>query len=117
MALLASGRDVHERRRVPTTDPPATLAALADQLSEWREQGYEFGALGIASFGPVGLDVDRDDYGHITTTPKRGWSTTDVRGTFSERFDVPIGFDLDVIGAALAERRGALRRAVPSPCT
>ena len=62
-------------------------------------------ALGIASFGPVGLDVDRLDYGHITTTPKQGWSTTDVRGAYSERFDVPIGFDLDVIGAALAERR------------
>ena len=35
----------------------------------------------------------------------RGWRNTDVRGHFAERFDVPIGFDNDVNGAALAETR------------
>jgi fructokinase len=91
--------------RFPTTDPASTLSLLSDQLDAWRRNGNDFVAIGIGSFGPVGLDRRRDDFGHITTTPKPGWRDVDVRGHFAERFDVPIGFDNDVSGAALAEAR------------
>jgi fructokinase len=105
VALLTRGTDVVERARVPTSDPEATLGALSDQLTTWRRNGHEFAALGIGSFGPVGLDEGRPDFGWITTTPKPGWGNTDVRGHFTARFDVPTGFDNDVNGAALAEVR------------
>lgn len=105
MAVVARGVIVLERTRVPTTDPASTLGALADQLTSWRAQSYEFAAVGIGSFGPVGLDPRRPNFGHVTTTPKPGWADADVRGHFAERFDVPVGFDTDVSGVAVAEGR------------
>jgi len=38
-------------------------------------------------------------------TTKPGWSGFDLIGAVRSRFDVPIGFDTDVAGAALAEER------------
>jgi fructokinase len=105
VAVLACGPSIVDRVRVPTTDPAETLGALSAQLERWTDAGQRFAAIGIASFGPVGLDHRRPDYGHITTTPKPGWAHTDVRGHFAARFDLPIGFDTDVNGAALAEGR------------
>lgn len=108
--VLARGSVLLERVRVRTVDPASTLRALSDQLSEWRTGGDAFAAIGVASFGPLGLDTARHDFGFITTTPKFGWANVDVRGHFAERFDVPVGFDTDVGGAALAEGRwGAAR--------
>lgn len=104
VAVVARGSTIVERTVVATTtDPSATLTALSDALTAWRGAGHDFAAIGIASFGPVGLDPARADFGHITTTPKPGWAHTDVVGHFAARFDVPIGFDTDVNGAALAE--------------
>ncbi|WP_317617047.1 ROK family protein [Sphingobium sp. SCG-1] len=37
------------------------------------------------------------------STPKPGWSGIDVYQHFASRFDVPVGIDTDVAGAALAE--------------
>ena len=62
-------------------------------------------AIGIASFGPVSLDRTSSDYGFITRTTKSGWSNTSFAPVFAEAFGVPIGFDTDVNGAALAEHR------------
>ena len=94
-----------ERFRVPTTDPPTTLGLLSDRLQSWGAQSYELAAIGIGSFGPVGVDPRRADFGCVTRTPKPGWSNVDVLGHFAERFDVPIAFDNDVNGVALAEHR------------
>jgi fructokinase len=50
-------------------------------------------------------------YGSITTTTKPGWRGTPVVARLAEAFRVPMGFDTDVNGAALAEGRwGAARR-------
>jgi len=103
--VLAQGSVLLERVRVRTVDPVSTLRALSDQLTEWRNGGDAFAAIGVASFGPLGLDTHRHDFGFVTTTPKFGWANVDVRGHFADRFDVPVGFDTDVAGAALAEGR------------
>lgn len=105
VAILARGPDeVLARETVPTTIPSETLGTLADLLRRWRSaQGFE--ALGIASFGPVDLDPQSATFGHITSTPKPGWSATDVLGALRQAADVPTAFDTDVNGAALAEMR------------
>ena len=103
--MLARGNTVVDRARVPTDEPKVTLDALSTQLATWGQEGHQFAAIGIGSFGPVGLDRRRSDFGYVTTTPKVGWANVDVRGHFADRFDVPIGFDNDVNGAALAEVR------------
>ena len=104
VALIARGSTIVEQARFPTADPAATLDAIGDALARWHA-AEPFEAIGIGSFGPLGLDPARADFGTTTTTPKAGWAGTDVRSYFARRFDVPIGFDTDVAGAALAEGR------------
>ena len=91
---------------IPTTSPEETLRAVEAFLDLHRGS---FSAIGIASFGPVGLDPTRADWGHITATAKAGWSDTPVGPRLAEAFAVPVAFDTDVNGAALGEYRwGAL---------
>lgn len=98
--------DLSALTSVPTTSPAETLGAVVEHL---RAHG-PFRAVGVASFGPVDLQPGSPTYGHITSTPKPGWQRTDVVGALREAFGVPVGFDTDVNGAALAEGRwGAAR--------
>ncbi|SEL90867.1 fructokinase [Sphingomonas palmae] len=102
VAMLASGPDaILEEVRVPTTRPEETLAALEAVLDGWRG----FAAIGIGSFGPVSIDRQSRDYGQITSTPKPGWANTSVARRFADRYDVPVGFHTDVVGAVLGEAR------------
>lgn len=105
IVLVARGREVLAIARFPTEAPAATLAALGDQLDAWQAEHGRVEAIGIASFGPIGLDRTRPDYGRITSTPKPGWQQVDLVGHFADRFAVPIAFDTDVAGAAMAEYR------------
>ncbi|MGR6330069.1 ROK family protein [Sphingomonas sp. XXL09] len=102
VCLLARGPDaIEDRVQLPTERPVQTLAAVERVLDGWGR----FDALGIASFGPVSIDRDAADYGHITSTPKPHWAGTDVAGRLARRYDVPTGFHTDVVGAALAEAK------------
>ncbi|MFC7484012.1 ROK family protein [Luedemannella flava] len=60
-------------------------------------------ALGIGSFGPLDLDPASPTYGHITSTPKRGWGGTDVAGILGRGLGVPVALDTDVNAAAYGE--------------
>jgi fructokinase len=100
VALLARGPgEVLARETLATMSPDETLDSLAAILAGW-----DFEALGIASFGPIDLDERSPTYGQITSTPKPGWAGTDVLGRL-RRADAPAAFDTDVNGAALAEMR------------
>ena len=77
-------------------------------------RGQRLDALGIASFGPVELRPEHPAYGCITVTPKAGWSGADVVGPFRAALGIPIAFDTDVNGAALAEGRWGAARDVGS---
>lgn len=112
VAVLVRGGAIVARETYPTADPASTLGRLTARLREWGRVDRDIAALGIASFGPVGLDPAQDDFGYITNTPKPGWSGADVRGILGRGFDRPVGFDTDVNAAALAEGRwGAARGA------
>jgi fructokinase len=102
ICILATGPDdIRDEVRIPTTTPDETLGAIAATLEKWRG----FDAIGIASFGPVSLDHEASDFGHITATTKPGWSNTDVLGKIGTPFKVPVGFNSDVNGAAMGEGR------------
>ncbi len=101
VALLASGPDdVRERQRVPTTDPATTLAAIEAVLDGW-----DFDAIGIASFGPLELNLAAPAYGSITATTKPGWTGTDLLRRLEARYARPTAIQTDVNGAALSEGR------------
>jgi len=102
--------DVRAQERIATSDPATTLARIEAVLQGWREQYGPLAALGVASFGPLDLRPGSPTYGYITATTKAGWSHTNIAERLARRFAVPVGFDTDVNGAALAEGRwGAAR--------
>lgn len=107
VCLLGTGPDdVRVMERVATVaDPEQTLRQIEGLFDRWRLQFGAPRALGIASFGPVDLRPGSRSFGFITSTTKAGWRDTDVAQRLARRLGVPVGFDTDVNGAALAEGR------------
>ncbi|MGC9947564.1 MAG: ROK family protein [Bryobacteraceae bacterium] len=89
------------------TEFPATMPAetIARALDFFRAQPHALQAIGIGSFGPVDLDRASPKFGYITSTPKAGWSDTDLAGAVHRATGLPVGFDTDVNAAALGEHR------------
>ena len=103
ICLVGSGpHDIRAEVRLPTRGP---AESIADILAFFRDRTAALGPLarlGVASFGPVDLDPDSPRWGHITATPKAGWSDTDLAGVLARELGLPVQFDTDVNGAALA---------------
>lgn len=89
---------VGETETFPTTTPEETMDRT---VQFFKDKGVD--AIGFGSFGPVDLNLESATYGHIAKTPKPHWSGYDVVGHLKRHFNVPIGFDTDVNGAALGE--------------
>jgi fructokinase len=107
VCLIGTGPDdIREQITIPTGgDANATLGKIETILRDWNASRGPIAALGIASFGPVDLNRTSARYGSITSTAKPGWRDTDVARRLAKLFPVPVGFDTDVNGAALAEGR------------
>lgn len=97
--------DLRAETRFPTTTPEETLQRAIDFFKEQEKALGPISALGVACFGPLDPQPGSPTYGQIMLTPKAGWSRADLVGTLRAAFDLPIGFDTDVNGAALAEAR------------
>ena len=96
----ASG-NLLEKRRIAVTRPEETLAACAEFFRAGGARRVQ--ALGIASFGPIDVDVASPVYGTILSTPKPGWRGTDLRSFFADHLGLDPVIDTDVNGALLAE--------------
>jgi len=90
--------NIEDRVSFPTEKPEPTLERV---IEYFRDKGVE--AIGIGTFGPIDINPDSPTYGHVTTTPKPGWSGFDFLGTMKRAFDVPFGWDTDVNAAAFGE--------------
>jgi fructokinase len=91
--------------RFDTISPDVTIGAAIDWFRQTVDQCGPLSAIGIASFGPLELDRTGPGWGRITNTPKPGWSDCDFAGRVGRELGLPVGFDTDVNGAALAEAR------------
>ena len=89
----------------PTGQPEGTLSRAISYFKD-----HEVDAIGIGSFGPIDLKPESPTYGYVTSTPKPGWSHTDVLGKMKSHMDIPYGWDTDV-NAALEKRLGERERA------
>lgn len=91
--------------QIPTTTPDETLGQAITFFQTQSDAVGPLDAIGIASFGPLGLNKTAKTFGRILTTPKPGWSDVDLIGPFRSGLRVPIALDTDVNGAALGEWR------------
>lgn len=90
--------NVIDRASFPTETPEKTMANVFRYFDD-----KDIEALGVGSFGPIDPDKNSPTYGYITTTPKPGWGNYNIMGALQQRYDIPMGFDTDVNGAALGE--------------
>lgn len=88
-----------------STDPAVTMA----EVIAFLRKHSPLEAVGVATFGPVDFAK-----GTISTTPKEGWRHFPLRETLRSELGVPVGFDTDVNGAALAEARHGAGRGAQS---
>lgn len=106
VCILGTGPDdVRAVERLATRAYDETLRDIEGIIERWRGQYGKIRALGVASFGPLDLCMQSCTYGFITSTAKAGWRNSDVARRLEKRFGIPVGFDTDVNGAALAEGR------------
>jgi fructokinase len=98
-ALGDSEGKLVETARFATGSPEATLS----QAISFFEERVPVDAVGVVAFGPLDLRSGSPTYGHLISTPKPGWSGTDVVSPFARALRVPIAVDTDVNGAALGE--------------
>ena len=94
--------DLRAEVRFPTTTPEETIGRA---IEFFQQQTEPLKAIGIASFGPLDPNPASPTFGYITTTPKPGWSHTDLAGAIRRALGVPVAFDTDVNAAALGEHR------------
>ncbi|MCX6003587.1 MAG: ROK family protein [Chloroflexi bacterium] len=98
-ALGTSPQDLGVLKQIPTTTPAETIGQVIDFFREQKE----LSAVGIASFGPIDLNLNSPTYGYITTTPKPGWAFADLARAVGRALKVPVGFDTDANVAGLGE--------------
>jgi len=103
VCAVGTGPDnVRSITNFPTTTPDETIAKAIDFFRE-NIKTQPLSAIGIASFGPLNLDMNSPNYGYIIRTPKPGWSYTNLVGMVYSALDIPVALDTDVNGAALGE--------------
>ncbi|MCG2786187.1 MAG: ROK family protein [Anaerolineae bacterium] len=105
-AVGAGPDDIRAEVRFPTTSPAETIKkAVAFFEEQQKLLSRPLTALGIAAFGPLDPNRGSPTFGFITSTPKPGWQNADLAGEVRRALKLPVGFDTDVNGAALAEGR------------
>lgn len=92
--------DIRAEVRFSTTTPQETLAQA---IAFFRS--FQLTALGVACFGPLDPRPNSPTYGQILPTPKPGWGGAAIVAPLQAALELPIAFDTDVNGAALAEAR------------
>lgn len=90
--------NILERESFPTTTPTETMSLV---FNFFKDKKIE--KLGLTSFGPIDLNKKNKTYGYIMETPKTKWKHFNILGETKKHFNIPIAFDTDVNGAALAE--------------
>ncbi len=93
-------QDIIEETRFPTTSPGETMERVIDFF---RPHASDLAAIGFSSFGPLSLNQASSTYGHVTATPKPGWSGADILSPIRQAFQLPVAFELDVNAAAYGE--------------
>lgn len=103
-AIFSNEGELIERVSYPTETPKDVMPKIIDFFKGFPE----LKAIGVGSFGPIGVNKDLDTFGYITTTPKLAWQHFNLYGTLKDALNLPIAWTTDVNAAAYGElRQGA----------
>ncbi|SMP63419.1 ROK family protein [Anoxynatronum buryatiense] len=91
--------NIIDRTSFPTTYPEETMAKIIGFFDAYDE----IEAMGIGSFGPIGINQHASNYGYITSTPKVKWRNYNFLGEMKKHYQFPIGWTTDVNAACLGE--------------
>lgn len=104
-AVADENVEITEKVSFPTTTPEETF----EKIFSFFDQ-YELDSMGIGSFGPIGINQAKENYGHILATPKKGWTNFDFLGTLQKKYAIPFVWTTDVNAAAYGEmEKGAAK--------
>ncbi|ERJ13643.1 ROK family protein [Haloplasma contractile] len=87
-----------ERVQFETKSPDETMPKVIDFFKD-----KNIAAIGLGCFGPIDVNKESETYGSITSTPKLKWQNYPILDELRKHFNIPMGFDTDVNGAALGE--------------
>lgn len=97
--------DLHERTVIKTQSPDKTMPEIIEYIRGVRLKA-DIKAIGVSIFGPLDLNKMSSTYGWVMpAASKVAWSNFNFVGTLKQHFNLPVGFDTDVNGAAIAEYR------------
>jgi fructokinase len=105
ICAIGTGPDDLLVKRFETTTPAKTIDEVIKFFKPYtvKDAARRVAAIGVASFGPLDLDMKSPRYGYITNTPKPGWTNFDLAGIIKTVLDTPVIIDTDVNGAAIGE--------------
>lgn len=103
LCAVGSKQHVLAETRISTGSPEAAIAAIGAFFEGAATTVGPIEALGVASFGPLDLDMKSPRYGAVEPTPKPGWSGFALRDALQTRLGCAVAIDTDVNAAALAE--------------
>jgi fructokinase len=104
-AVGSGPNEIIEKVRFPTTTPDETTGKAIHFFKKYLDEPQKITALGVATFGPIDPVKSSPTFGHILPTPKAGWSNFNIVNALKKELGLPIYFDTDVNGAALAEAK------------
>ena len=93
-------QEIVAETRFPTATPGKTMERVIDFFLPYAP---DLAAIGFSSFGPLDLNPASSTFGHVTATPKPGWSNADILSPIHQAFKLPVAFELDVNAAAYGE--------------
>ncbi|MFA9398968.1 MAG: ROK family protein [Clostridiaceae bacterium] len=99
-AISDENGNIIDKASYKTTFPEETMK---DVIGFFKDK--DFSSIGVGCFGPIDPSISSKTYGYITSTPKVAWTNYNIIGELKKHFNVPIGFDTDVNGAALGEQK------------
>jgi fructokinase len=95
--------DIRDRVVIPTTTPEETMSLVISHI-RMVMQKTKLSGIGAAVFGPLALNPEFDNYGCITSTPKKAWRHYNFVGALHYATKLPIVFDTDVNVTAIGEQ-------------
>lgn len=99
--VLAVGNkdgEIFEKISIPTENPEETIQNVTNFFKD-----KNITSLGVACFGPLELNKDKEKFGYITSSPKLKWANYNILGALEDKLKIPVVLNTDVSGAALGE--------------